>query len=104
MIPRSTKFPMRTEFLRFRTQAKQLATPHLRAFFAPHIPSRFSVIVPAKVSKLASTRAMLRRLIYDEVWPTLSHKNLDYVILLKPLALKKSDSQIILAELKELGV
>ena len=106
MISKLAKFPMRTGFLAFRAGAKQLATPHLRLLYVGHTPSRLSVVVPAKVSKLASTRATLRRLTYDHMWKVIKEKNLDCVIIFKPLALvvDEKTQKTILTELKELRV
>jgi RNase P protein component len=97
---------MRQGFLAFRDRAKQQATPHLRMLYSPHAPSRLSVVVPAKVNKRATTRADLRRLSYDYFWPLISEKNLDCVIIFKPLSLKadKSSQESIRAELKNLHV
>lgn len=58
----------------------------------PHAPSRLSVIVPIKVNKRATTRNSFKRLVYDIVWKTLRTKNLDCVIIFKPLALTKGPS------------
>lgn len=87
MIPHPRKFPLRTGFLAFQKRAKQITTPHLRALFNPHAPSRLSVIVPLKVNKRAVTRNSLKRLVYDLAWKSLGDKNLDCVIIFKPLSL-----------------
>ncbi len=104
MIPKSSKFPLRTELLRFRTSAKQTAAPHFRTLFAPHSPSRLAVVVPKKLSKLASSRNWLKRLTYDTLWPQIIDKKLDVVIIYKPLLLKKSlaTKQLIISELGNL--
>lgn len=94
MIPKSSKFPLRTQFLAFRARAKQTTTPHLRALFSnithPVCDSRLSVIVPKKLSKLATTRNWLKRLSYDTAWPLLKDRQLDCVVVYKPLPLTKS--------------
>ncbi len=99
MIPQSSKFPLRTEFLRFRARAKRLVSPHLTLFYSPGLatlksgPATFTkmnVVVPKKLSKLATTRNWLKRLTYDTIWPLIQDKNLDCVVVYKPLALKKS--------------
>lgn len=90
MIPKLNKFPLRTEFLAFRVQAKQSTTPHLRLFSSRHSPTRLAVIVPKKVSKLATTRNWLKRLSYDTAWPLLKDCQLDCVVIYKPLPLTKS--------------
>lgn len=99
MIPKSHKFPLRTEFLRFRTRAKRTTTPSLNVYYLPHIPSeakdgagRLAVIVPKKLSKLATTRNWLRRLTYDTLWPQIKDRALDCVVVYKPLPLKKTTS------------
>jgi RNase P protein component len=106
MIAKSSKFPTRSQFLTFRAKASQITTPHLRLLSLPHTPSRLSVIVPIKVNKRAVVRNSFRRLAYDALWKTISPKNLDCVLLFKPLALIKGrpTEELILAELKELHV
>lgn len=97
MIPKSSKFPLRTEFLRFRARAERLVSPHLQLFYLPHTPSeatgevgRLAVVVPKKLSKLATTRNWLKRLTYNTIWPLIRDKKLDCVVVYKPLPLKKS--------------
>jgi ribonuclease P protein component len=70
--------------------------------FYPHSPSRLSVIVPKKVSKLATTRNHFKRLVYDSVWEITNDKNRDCVVMFKPLPLQKSFAaqQQIISELK----
>lgn len=104
MIPKSSKFPTRTQFLVFRARAKQITTPHLRLLIDPHSPSRLSVIVPIKVSKRAVVRNHYKRLIYDTAWKILQDKNLDCIIMLKPIALPKgkSSDNLLLSELNGL--
>ena len=55
----------------------------------PHDPSRLSVIVPVKVSKRAVVRNAFKRLAHDLVWKSLSSKNLDCIVLFKPITLTK---------------
>lgn len=100
MIPRSRKFPLRTEFLRFRSHAKRITTPHLTFFHLPPAQSgvsegvgRLGVIIPKKVSKLATTRNYLKRLTYNTLWPRVKDQRKDVIVLYKPLPIKKS-SQI----------
>ncbi len=104
MISQSNKFPTRTQFLVFRARAKQIATPHLRVMTDPHAPARLSVIVPIKVSKRAVLRNHFKRLVYDAAWKVLKGKNLDCIIMLKPIALLKgkSSDDLILSELQTL--
>lgn len=104
MIPKSNKFPTRTQFLTFRAHAKQLTTPHLRIMIDPHTPSRLSVIVPIKVSKRAVTRNGFKRLVYDAAWKILKDKNLDCIIMFKPIALTKgkSSADLIVHELSQI--
>ena len=101
MISPSHKFPLRTNFSTFRSLAKQSTAPHLRLLSAS-TPStsgaRLAVIVPKKLSKLATTRNWLKRLTYDTLWPLIHDRQLDCVVIYKPLPLKKSPltkSQII---------
>ena len=78
----------------FRSHAKRLATPHFQILFSnitlPECDSRLSVIVPKKLSKLATTRNWLKRLTYDILYPLIHDHKLDCVVLFKPLPLKKS--------------
>lgn len=48
-----------------------------------------AVIVPKKVSKLATTRNHLKRATYDIIWPELKDKQVDCVIVYKPLHLTR---------------
>lgn len=104
MIPKSNKFPTRQQFLAFRAIAKQSTTPHLRIMTSPHSPSRLSVIVPIKVSKRATARNSFKRLAYDTAWKTLQAKNLDCIIIFKPIALLKgrASQDLIISELQGL--
>lgn len=106
MIPRSSKFPLRTEFVALQRKSAQQATPHLRLLASPHSPTRLAVIVPLKVSKRATVRASLRRLVYDTYWPTIKDRNLDCVVIFKPIAAVglAALAPIIIAELKDLYV
>ena len=91
MIPKNRKFPLRTEFLRFRARATRQTSPHLTLYFTPNTShSRLSVVVPKKLSKLATTRNWLKRLTYDTLWPLIQDNRLDCVVVYKPLPLKKS--------------
>lgn len=103
MIPKSSKFPTRVQFLQFRGRAKQLTTPHLRLMFEPHEPSRLSVIVPIKVSKRAVVRNHFKRLAYDNLWKIIKDKNLDCILIFKPIALLKgkSSEDLIIHELSQ---
>ena len=98
MIPKSSKFPTRVQFLQLRSIAKQITTPHLRILFHSRsvnnitlleCDSRLSVIVPIKVSKRATTRNSFKRFVYDTAWKILKDKNLDCIIIFKPLPLVK---------------
>lgn len=102
MIPRSAKFPLRTEFLSFRTRSKKSVTPLYTIYYIRvPTPSRLGVIIPKKVNKLATTRNYLKRLVYDTLWPLIKDQKMDVVVVFKPLALKKSPatSQQIITEL-----
>lgn len=67
-----------------------------------HTPSRLSVIVPVKVNKRAVTRNSFKRLAYDSIWKIISGKNLDCIVLCKPVTLQKgTDSNELI--LKEIG-
>lgn len=89
MIPSKSKFPSRTQLLQFRAVAKQSTTPHLRVMTSPHNPSRLSVVVPVKVNKRAVARNSFKRLVYDKVWKMIKDKNLDCIVMFKPMALIK---------------
>jgi ribonuclease P protein component len=105
MIPKSSKFPTRIQFLQFRSVANRLVTPHTTIYhLRSTTPSRLSIIVPIKVSKRATTRNSFKRLTYDTAWKVLKDKNLDCVIIFKPLALVKGkDSEnLIVSELNGL--
>ncbi|MFH1244546.1 MAG: ribonuclease P protein component [bacterium] len=105
MISAFHKFPLRTEFLRFRARASRAVTPHLTLYSTPHtLYSRLSIIVPKKLSKLATTRNWLKRLTYDTLWPLIKARQLDCVVVYKPLSLEKSPTtkQQIISELNSL--
>ena len=91
MISPKDKFPLRTDFVRFRSRAQRFVTPHT-TYFILHTSreSRLAVVVPKKVSKLATTRNYLKRLTYDAIWPLLANKRVDCVIVYKPILFKKS--------------
>jgi len=91
MIPTRSKFPMRTEFLEFRSKASRLSSPHFTAYYLPSKhQSSCSVVVPKKVHKLAVGRNWLKRLTFDALWPLIQDSQLDVVIIYKPLKLDKS--------------
>lgn len=111
MIPKISKFPLRTDFLTFRRRASKIVTPHTMLLYLPHTPSvasgemgRLSVVIPKKVSKLATTRNYLKRLVYDQLWPQLKDQNIDVVVVFKPLPLTRSlaTKQLITSELSML--
>lgn len=105
MIPHSRKFPLRTEFLRFRSRADKLITSHFILYSMRTItPSRLSVSVPKKVSKLATTRNYLKRLTYDTLWSQINGQKMDVVVVFKPLPLKKTPatSQLLIKEIQNL--
>lgn len=102
MIPRRRKFPLRTDFFRFRGKATKVVTPHLIIYSLPSQSfSRFAVTVPKKVNKLATSRNYLKRLTYDSLWEQYQNKQLDLVIVYKPLPLKRNleTKRLILSEL-----
>jgi RNase P protein component len=105
MISKTKKFPTRIQFLKFRNSATQLTTPHLRVMVLPHAPSRLSVVVPIKVSKKATTRNSFRRVVYDIAWKIIADKNLDCIILCKPITLIKGpvSEKMLIEELKSLS-
>jgi len=90
MIARSLKFPLRTNFLSFRKRAKVHSTQHFLIYSLAATRTRCAVVVPKKVSKLATTRNWLKRLTYNTLYPLIKDKNLDCVMLFKPLPLKKT--------------
>ena len=91
MIPKSRKFPLRSEFVAFRKTAKKTLTLHTIVYHLKTTgPARLSVIVPKKTGKLATTRTWLKRLTYDTLYPLIQDPKLDVVVVYKPLSLKKS--------------
>ena len=91
MIPKSRKFPLRSEFIAFRKTAKKTLTLHTIVYHLKTTgPVRLSVIVPKKTGKLATTRTWLKRLTYDTLYPLIQDPKLDIVVVYKPLSLKKS--------------
>lgn len=92
MIPHSRKFPLRTEFLKFRSRAKRTVTPLFTIYYllSTQRASRLAAIIPKKVNKLATTRNYLKRLAYDTLWPQIKEQKIDVVVVFKPLPLKKS--------------
>lgn len=92
MIPRTSKFPLRTDFIRFRARANKLSTPHLLVYWWParHNASALAVVIPKKVNKLATVRNALKRLTYDTLWLLIKDKNLDCVIVYKPLPFSRT--------------
>lgn len=113
MIPKSNKFPTRIQFLNFRARATQTTTPHLRLMVEVRKPGdangilgpRLSVIVPVKVNKRAVVRNSLKRTVYDTAWKMIGSKNIDCIILFKPIALLKGkpSEEIIISELKTIS-
>lgn len=105
MISKSNKFPTRIQLLSFRKIAKQSTTPHTRVYYLESsVSSRLSVIVPIKVSKRATTRNSFKRLVYDIVWKLIKDKNLDCIVIFKPIALLKGkiSQDLIIHELSQL--
>lgn len=104
MISKKNKFPTRVQFLQFRSHAKQLTTPHLRIMYDSHSPSRLSVIVPVKVNKRAVARNGLKHLTYDTMWKIIKDKNLDCILIFKPITLLKGkqSEELILHELSQI--
>lgn len=96
---------MRTQFLAFRARARQLTTPHTRIYFLTSgASSRLSVVVPIKASKKAAVRNHFKRLVYEATWKLLKEKNLDCVVMFKPLALPKGKptDTLLLSEINSL--
>jgi RNase P protein component len=62
------------------------------------------VIVPVKVSKRAVTRNSFKRLVYDAGWKIIRDKNLDCIIMFKPIAILKGkqSEELILSELQKI--
>ena len=111
MIPKANKFPTRVQFLSFRARARQLTAPHLRIMVEPRsekdakivVESRLSVIVPIKVSKRAVVRNHFKRLAYDTMWKIIKAKNIDCLLIFKPIALLKGkpSEDLIIHELSQ---
>lgn len=103
MIPHSRKFPLRTEFLRFRSRAKRTVAPLFIIYYllSAKQASRLATIIPKKVNKLATTRNYLKRLVYDTLWPQIKDQKMDVVVVFKPMPLKKSTptKQLLLTDL-----
>lgn len=103
MIPHSRKFPLRTDFLRFRSRAKRTVTPLFTIYYllSTKQASRLAAIIPKKVNKLATTRNYLKRLVYDTLWPQIKDQKMDVVVVFKPMSLKKTTStkQLLLTDL-----
>jgi len=107
MIPRSRKFPLRTNFFAFRKTALRLPFPLFTIHYSLTTqPARLAVVVPKKCARLATTRNWLKRLTYDTLWPLIQDKNLDVVVIYKPIFLRKSEAnkQQIIEELKNLNL
>lgn len=117
MIPKAHKFPLRTQFIAFRSRAKVITTPHLRILYhfsssdllnrsELSVPTRLAVIVPKKVAKLAVTRNYLKRLVYGQLWPLIKDRKIDCVVIFKPLSLTKSLStqQALIQEIQNLKI
>ena len=105
MIPASQKFPLHTDFLRFRARAQKILSPHATVYYALHTGhSRLAIVVPKKVSKLATTRNWLKRLTYDALYPRIVDANLDVVVIYRPLPLSKNQKNkaMIIGEIKNL--
>lgn len=90
MIPSSQKFPLRTQFMHFRSRATRQVTPHFTCFYLSSPLTKMGVVVPKKLSKLATTRNWLKRLTYDTIWPLIKAQKLDCVVVYKPLPLTQS--------------
>ena len=97
--------PLRTQFLSFRSRATRHVTPHTTIYhLKSNISTRLGVVVPIKVNKRATTRNSFKRLAYDTAWKIIKDKNLDCIIIFKPLALPKGkpSQDLILSEIRSL--
>lgn len=91
MIPRNSKFPLRTDFVRFRARSQKHVTSLTTIYHLPStVNSRLAVIIPKKANKLATVRNALKRLTYDTLWPLIKNTKADCVIVYKPLPLSRA--------------
>lgn len=107
MIPLTYKFPMRTEFVRFRARAKRANSTSFTVFYLRNTKhSRLSVVIPKKVSKLATTRNWLKRLAYDALWPLIKDQKIDCVVVFRPLPLTHipQTKELVISELTSLSL
>lgn len=89
MISKSSKFPSRTQLLPISRARQTILDASLTNYGSPHTPSRLSVVVPVKVNKRAVARNSFKELVYDQVWKMIKDKNLDCIVMFKPMALIK---------------
>lgn len=121
MISRARKFPLRTEFLSFRAKSEKISSQYFTVYYLaseshsgivkpefsiPECKSRLAVVVPKKVNKLATVRNWLKRLVYDHLWPLIREKNLDVIIVFKPLSLIKSaqTKDLLISQLNDIKI
>lgn len=103
MIAAHHKFPLRTEFTGLRARASRLPTPHTVVYHLQTASSaRMAVVIPKKVSKLATTRNNLKRITYDTLWPLILDRQIDCVVVYKPLPLKKLPIKELTSELTQI--
>ena len=99
MIPKRLRFPMRTDFLSFRSRARKIYSPHLTLYYRLHPPVQLAVVVPKKVNKRAVVRNQLKRLLKREL---LNHQLGQIVVLVKPIHLEKDQLDSVVQSLSHL--
>ena len=99
MIPKRLRFPMRADFLSFRSRARKIYSPHLTLYCLLHPPIQLAVVVPKKVNKRAVVRNRLKRLLKQEL---LNHQLGQIVVLVKPIHLEKNQLNSVAQELSRL--
>jgi len=81
---------MRTEFFTFRKRAQIAHSLHLLLYYAvapqAKLTGRSGVVIPKKVSKLATSRNTLRRQLIDAMFPLAKSNNIDLILFVKSMA------------------
>ncbi len=99
MIPKSKRFPMRTQFLEFRRLARRFFSQNLILYYRPSSEIKLAVVVPKKVNRRAVVRNRLKRLLKKEL---LKYQLGWMVVLVKSAHLEKSQLSPVVEELLSL--
>lgn len=84
MIPRSRKFPLRTQYYEWRRRAKTLHSPHFVLYYLSSISTpRVGLILPRRKLPTAVARNQLRRHLYPSLLALADNHLLDLVVILK---------------------